>query len=292
MVHGLLDGIVFLKKCTLKGSDETNYMISKGELNGMYGMTVQRIIQILCTELMESGEWEAKEPEDREKELEKFYKNKNSFMPYQWGVFITAYAQVFLFRLGACCRRWLYSDTDSVKGTDWDHDKLDAFNQSIIEMSQKRNIGVVEYKGKTFRLGIAEFDGIYSEFITMGSKRYCYRLKKDASLHLTVAGVPKEGIYCLDDDISNFRKGFIFKNDLTFRRNYRRLNDWQDPHWKMKTEYLFHVGINELTIDGCRIEYGCAIRLTDTEYELDHTIPYDKETGLPLPFEMEDTIYE
>lgn len=283
---------LFFKKCTLKGLDEANYMISKGELNGMYGMTVQRIIQILCTELMESGDWEAKEPEDREKELEKFYRNKNSFMPYQWGVFITAYAQAYLFRLGSCCRRWFYSDTDSVKGTDWDHDKLNAFNQSIIELSQKRNIGVVEYNGKIFRLGIAEFDGIYSEFITMGSKRYCYRLKKDASLHLTVAGVPKEGIYCLDDDISNFRKGFIFKNDLTFRRNYRRSNDWCDPKWKMKTEYLFHDGINELTIDGCRIEYGCAIRLTDTEYELDHTIPYDKETGLPLPFEMEDTVYE
>ena len=159
-------------------------------------------------------------------------------------------------------------------------------------MSQKRNIGVVEYNEKTFRLGIAEFDGIYSEFKTMGSKRYCYRLKKDASLHLTVAGVPKEGIYCLDDDITNFRKGFIFRNDLTFRRNYRRANDWQDPHWKLKTEYIFHDGINEVTIDGCKIEYGCAIRLTDTEYELDHTIPYDKETGLPLPFEMEDTVYE
>lgn len=44
----------------------------------------------------------------------------------------------------------------------------------------------------------------------------------------------------------------------------------------MKTEYLFNDGINKLTIDGCKIEYGCAIRLTDTEYELDHTIPYDQ----------------
>lgn len=281
---------LFFKKCTLKDLDEANYMISKGELNGMYGMTVQRIIQILCTELMESGEWEAKEPEDREKELEKFYKNKNSFMPYQWGVWITAYAQVYLFRLGSCCRKWLYSDTDSVKGTDWDHDKLNAFNQSIVEMSEKRNIGVVEYNKKTFRLGIAEFDGIYDEFKTMGSKRYCYREK--GKLKQTVAGVPKDGVYCLDDNINNFEKGFIYRNSLTYRRNYRRANDWKkEPSWKLKTEYIYKKGINKITVDGCKIEYGCAIRLSDTEYELDHTIPYDKETGLPLPFETKDVLY-
>ena len=283
---------LFFKKCTLKDSDYANYMISKGELNGMYGMTVQKIIQILCTEVMDSGEWRQTEPEDRQEALNKFYNNKNSFMPYQWGVWITAYAQAMLFRLGACCRNWLYSDTDSVKGCNWDYEKLKEFNDNIVKLSENRNIGVVNYDNKVYRLGIADFDGIYSEFKTMGSKRYCYRDSKDGKLHLTVAGVPKEGIHCINDDISNFRKGFIFQNNLTFRRNYRRNNGWQDPKWKMKTEYLFNDGIKEIVIDGCKIEYGCAVRLTDTEYELDHTLPYDKATGMPLPFELENTIYE
>lgn len=99
-------------------------------------------------------------------------------------------------------------------------------------------------------------------------------------------------MYCLDDNINNFEKGFIYRNSLTYRRNYRRAYDWKkDPSWKLKTEYLYNKGINNITVDGCKIEYGCAIRLSDTEYELDHTIPYDKETGLPLPFETKDVLY-
>lgn len=45
-------------------------------------------------------------------------------------------------------------------------------------------------------------------------------------------------------------------------------------------------------IDNSKIEYGCAIRLSDTEYELDHTIPYDPETGLPLKFELDNPVFE
>ena len=167
---------------------------------------------------------------------------------------------------------------------------LKAYNDEIVRISNERNVGLVEYQGQQFRLGIADFDGEYTEFITHGSKRYCYREKGD--LHITVAGVPKDGVYCLDDDITNFRKGFIFRNSKTFRDNFKKVNPDKHPKWKMKTQYLIEPEIKRIELDGSEIEYGCAIRLSDTEYELDHTIPYDEETGLPLKFEMDIPIFD
>lgn len=282
---------LYFNKSTLKHSDPVLYAISKGELNGIYGMMVQRIIQQICEEDFDTATWSSDIPEEKEQEmLDKFYKSKNSFLPFQWGCWVTAYAQENLFKLGACCKKWIYSDTDSVKGLEWDMDKLKIYNDDIIQFSKERGVGLVEYKGEQFRLGIADFDGEYSEFITHGSKRYCYR--DVDGLHITVAGVPKEGVYCLNDDISNFKKGFIFRNSEVFRTNFLKNNPDKVPKWKLKTEYLINTDIKKMTLYGSKIEYGCAIRLSDTEYELDHTIPYDEKTGLPLKFEMDIPIYD
>lgn len=307
---------LYYDKSTLKYSDPVLYMISKGELNGIYGMMVQRIIQQICVENFQTAEWSSEIPEDKEQELlEKFYKSRNAFLPFQWGCWVTSYAQECLYKLGACCKNWFYSDTDSVKGNEWDLKKLKAYNDEIVRISTERKIGLVKYDGKEFRLGIAEFDGEYMEFITHGSKRYCYRkkrsikkkhiksyniyfknaerkLNKKGALRITVAGVPKDGVYCLDNDIRNFRKGFIFRNSEVFRENFKKANPGKMPKWKMKTQYLIEPEIKTIELDGSKIEYGCSIRLSDTEYELDHTIPYDKETGLPLKFEMDIPIFD
>lgn len=282
---------LYFNKSTLKHSDPTLYAISKGELNGIYGMMVQRIIQEICEENFDTANWTSDIPEDKEQELlERFYKSKNSFLPFQWGCWVTAYAQENLYKLGACCKKWFYSDTDSVKGCEWDMTKLKNYNDEIIQISKERGVGLVEYKGEQFILGIADFDGEYSEFITHGSKRYCYR--DIDGLHITVAGVPKDGVYCLNDDITNFKKGFIFRNSKLYRYNFKKYNPDKVPKWKLKTEYLINTDIKNMTLYGSKIEYGCAIRLSDTEYELDHTIPYDETTGLPLKFEIDTPIYD
>lgn len=306
---------LYFNKSTLKHADPVLYMISKGELNGVYGMMVQKIIQQIFEEDFENGEWSNKLTEDKEQELlEKFYRSRNSFLPYQFGVWVTAYAQRELFKLGKCCKVWIYSDTDSVKGYDWDMDALKAYNDEIIRISEERKLGLVEYNGEKFRLGIADFDGEYLEFKTMGSKRYCFREKREIKrkhiksykinykkarkinkkgvLKITVAGVPKDGIYCLDDDINNFSKGFIFRNNRTFKRNFKKFNPDAEPKWKLKTEYIYVKGVKKMQIEESKIEYGCSIRLSDTEYELDHTIPYDSETGLPLKFELDNPVFE
>lgn len=281
---------LFMHKTTLKHSDPVLYMISKGELNGIYGMMVQKMIQDNFEENFETGEWTNTLTEEQYTELlQKFYKSKNSFLPYQWGVWVTAYAQAELFELGKCCSEWIYSDTDSVKGFGWDKSKLSEYNDKIRKKSEERNMGTVTFNNENYTLGIAEFDGLYTEFKTMGSKRYCYR--EDGTLKQTVAGVPKDGVFCLDNDINNFQKGMIYRNDETFQRNFKKANPDVEIHWKLRTEYLYNQEINKIVVDESEIEYGCAIRLTDTEYELDHTIPYDKETGLPVPFETCEILY-
>lgn len=281
---------LYRNKSTLKHADPVLYMISKGELNGIYGMMVQRIIQEECIEDFQTGVWNAYISEDKEHEqLDKFYKSRRSFLPYQWGVWCTAYAQRNLYALGSCCNKWIYSDTDSVKGFEWDQTKLDKYNQKIIEKSENRKLGLVEHNGEQFRLGLADFDGEYERFITMGSKRYAYI--EDGKLHITVAGVPKDGIFCMND-IYDFHRGFKFQNSKLFQENFKKANPTKEPKWKMKTEYINIEGIQKIEINGSKIEYGSSIRLSDTEYELDHTIPYDPETGLPIDFEMDLVIYD
>lgn len=258
---------LYYNKCTLKGVDDVLYMLSKGMLNSLYGMCVQKCVRDEISENFESGEWNVyKTIRDDEKTcnaLERFYKNRNKYLPYQWGVWVTAYAQRNLFRLGECCNEWYYSDTDSCKGCGWDYEKLDAYNNAIRQRSADRNVGTVEYNDHVYTLGIAEFDGRYSEFKTLGSKRYCYR--EHDELHITVAGVPKSGVKSLDDDISNFRKGLIFSNT-----------------GKTASTYIEVQGIHTIQIDDEVIEYGSAIRLDEVDYNLDMTQMYDILTGLPL----------
>ena len=264
---------LYTHKCTLKNTDPVLYMISKNELNGIYGMCVQKIIREVLEEDYTTGEWTKNTSKTDEEWIEKFYKSWKSFLPYQWGVWVTAYAQRNLFKLGRCCEIWIYSDTDSVKGYKWNEQKLREYNENIRKKSEERGLGRVDYKGKTYILGIADDDGEFIEFKTMGSKRYAYR-DIDGELHLTVAGVPKkEGLQCLHGSLREFKRGKIFRNEGFAK-------------WKMRPEYINNDGIKVLHLMGSDIEYSSGIILHETEYELDHTIPYDKETGMPCDFEI------
>lgn len=96
---------LFEHKNTLKYADSVLYMISKGELNGIYGMMVQKMIQSMFEEDYETGLWtDVLAESEYEEKLQKYYKSRNSFLPYQWGVWVTAYAQAELFELGKCCK--------------------------------------------------------------------------------------------------------------------------------------------------------------------------------------------
>lgn len=257
---------LFRNKTTQKGKDDILYMLSKGMLNALYGMSVQKIVRDDVKENFAVGEWivdrTKRDKEKAEEQLTAFYKNRKKYLPYQWGVWVTAYAQAELYKLGSFCGTWLYSDTDSVKGKEWDVVGLEAYNNDIRHQAEKREYGTIEYNGKTYTLGVAEFDGQYDEFVTLGSKRYCYR--DSNGLHITVAGVPKIGVEELRNDIHNFRQSMVFRNTN-----------------KKASVYIQTDGIKTITIGDETIEYGCAVRLDPVDYTLDQTVQYDKTTGLP-----------
>ena len=48
-----------------------------------------------------------------------------------------------------------------------------------------------------------------------------YRSKVDGKLHLTVSGINKEAVSCLNDDIENFNEDTVFdKDDDDVKKNY------------------------------------------------------------------------
>lgn len=281
---------LFYNKCTLKDTDKINYSISKSYINAMYGMIAQKILREINEEDYDKCEWS--HSIQNEEDFDKYYSNPSSFLPYQWAIWVTAYAQHNLFELGSCCKHWIYSDTDSCKGFGWNFEKVKKYNKKIEEKAIKRGYGIVNYNGMKYVIGQADDetnDYLITEFITLGCKRYCYRQtekKKDGTiipdvLHLTVAGVPKDAVTELKNDIDNFGKGFIFHSVINDMKDYKGSN-------KRRPEYHINNDDNYITVLGETVKYGSYIILKPVDYILDQTVQFDEETGLPFKYDFTD----
>ena len=119
-----------------------------------------------------------------------------AFLPYAWGLYVTAYARDRLFKLLECCRLPLYCDTDSGKGCDWDHDKLDKLNAVIERKSRDAGFVALDRKGREHVIGV--FENELDEnvkcvrFSALHAKCYGYELSEDGGmpeLHTVIAGV-------------------------------------------------------------------------------------------------------
>ena len=237
-------------KCTMKpikDRDPVGYALAKSRVNLLYGLCVQKNIRENYLEVIEPGEYKVNAEgltdhfesgeyridfdKDPKEMYEKFVRNRNSILGYYIGCYCTAYAFRNLFLLGSCVKRfykktgelaypphWFYSDTDSCYSDEWDMDKIKEYNQRCRDLLLKNNYGPVKVGKKEYWLGVAEIDpddSVYSEFCVLGAKRYAGRSAADGKLHITVAGVPKQGAVCLDDDLHNFTSSFIFDGKKT-----------------------------------------------------------------------------
>lgn len=249
---------LFVDKTKLKGEDPVLYMLSKAKLNAAsYGMMAQHPVRKEIVQDYKTGEYNVNEEKDLKEEYEKFLKRHGSILNYAWGCWITSIAQENLHRLGACCEYWIYSDTDSVYGMGWDEDKLNAYNEECKEKLIKAGYGPVKHNNRDYWLGVAEFDGEYSEFRTVGAKRYCGRSTEDGELHITVAGVPKKnGAKCLNDDISHFTSGMIFDGKTTGKKTHFYL------HSDIYTDEKGNITADSIDLEPC--DY-----LLQSEYEFD-----------------------
>lgn len=223
-------------KTTLKDGPETEteeelairiskYIESKQFINSIYGVSVTKVVTDTIM-FLESG-WK-KIPLDEDGFKEQIYstKEETTFLSYQLGIWVTAWARFNLWSIILPLDRYvLYGDTDSLF-------LREGFDISVIEEYNKKNElrqeDVVNYyqtynkeltldmyrpktfKGKVKPLGKFEEEEMALDFRTLGAKRYvlkCLVPKKDEEgnvievdgkpvmveeIQCTIAGLPKE----------------------------------------------------------------------------------------------------
>lgn len=249
--------------------DAVAYSLAKSIVNSLYGMCVQKPCKEEIIENYQTGEYKT-ESGHYDELYEKYLKNRNSILLYSTGVWVTSYAFRNLFKLGACCKMWLYSDTDSCYGKNWDFEKVEKYNNWCKDLLRSNNYGAVMRKGKENWLGVVDIEK-HDKFKTMGAKRYC--VEDEGELKITVAGVPKKtGARCLNGDIDNFAEGLIFSGNITGKQTHN---------------YFF---IDDIYIDEEGNETGDSIDLSPCDYLLSKVDVFDWEALFEEDIEIQ--IYE
>lgn len=264
---------LFTEKTKLKDGDAVLYAIAKSRLNSLYGMCVQRPVKEELEENYETGEYTINEEFNAEYVYNKYIKNPNTILPYQWGVWCTAYAFYNLHQMGKCIDGiWLYSDTDSCYGTNWNKEKVNAYNENCKNLLRSNGYGAVLHNNREYWLGIIEHEegkDDYTEFRVMGAKRYAGRCVADNKIHITVAGVPKKGSKCLNDNLDNFCTGAVFSGAVTGKKTHT---------------YLY---VDDIYIDEEGNETADSVDLSECDYELDSVEWQDWQKFLEEEIEIE-----
>ena len=219
---------LYKNKTSLKGVEgkETIYKRDKAMLNSLYGMAVTNPLK---QSAQFDGVWSTADFSDDfiKSKLADMKKSYSTLMYFACGCWVTAYARRdianILLSSHKMDRDVIYCDTDSIflKNREEHQDIFLTYNNAMVE----KYISVVERypddlelsdfmpadrKGVLHPMGFFEFDKLATEYIALGAKKYCYRDAESGKLKITVAGVSKKGVSALQDDITKFRKGFIW----------------------------------------------------------------------------------
>lgn len=252
----------FTNKTMLKNIEgkEYEYMKSKNMLNSTFGMMVTSIDHSEVTYDANTMKWGEIEP-NLVSALEQFYKSRNNFLSYQWGVFVTANSrlrlQKMLKKVGGDV---VYTDTDSIKFVNKKHIKeFEELNNELIKQAETNDIqAFVDRDGERFYLGTWDNDGNYLRYKTLGSKKYCYeKMKKGKKVfEITVSGMSKKKGAERVGNIDNFEIG---KTYTDVGRTTSWYND-EKPH--------------KITINGDTFTSASNIGILDTTYTLGVTNEY------------------
>lgn len=210
----------YTDKTELKGivEQELFYNLQKALLNAGYGMMVQSPVKqsLIFTESAENV-YTIDESVSRETLLNNY--NRTAFLPFQWGVWVTAWARLRLKEgINIVGDRYLYSDTDSVKYIKVRGDNIDElFNRYNIERKEQsisNTAYATDRHSITHYMGVFEYEDTYTEFRTLGAKKYVYRTE-DGRLHATIAGVNKK---IAPEELEEHGGTEVFRLGFTFFR--------------------------------------------------------------------------
>ena len=189
----------YRRKTELKGDDSQKYMYnkSKAKLNAIYGMMATAPIRIPLVYSPEEKDFSY----DLEKPVSEMFEEqrKNYWLPYQFGIWVTALARRELFYGVANVSMadhperdgfadFVYCDTDSVKF--FGDVDFTEYNNQKIQNSTRNGAYAVDRKGKTHYMGVFEQEHDYSEFKHIGAKKYAGVV--NGRLEVTIAGVNKK----------------------------------------------------------------------------------------------------
>lgn len=251
------------------------YNKCKNKLNGIFGMLFTDPVRATIIE-NDDYSWEEEkiniflENDENDSVIEAalndFYKHRNNFVNFAWGVWTTSHARAHLHRLIDIATSdggmGVYWDTDSIKGFMLNHDAIERKNKEIIEECINSD-AYYKYEDKCYYLGIYEKENPMNRFITMGAKKYAYEDAK-GKLHLTLSGVNKAKGATELGKIENFRTGFVFKDAASMKMYYNDNN------------------LGKININGEEITIGTSCSLLPNTYTLGLSDDYEK-----LLYEME-----
>lgn len=192
---------LYQDKTTLKDVEgyETEYLLSKGMLNSIYGMAVTDIVK--DNDIYQAGVW-LTEPVEIDDEIKEYNEKKTRFLYYPWGIWVTAYARRNLWSgILAMGNDYVYADTDSIKMLNYEKHLpyINAYN----DRTEKKMLKACKHHqldaslldpptkhGERKMLGAWDYEGTYSRFKTLGAKRYL--VEENGKLKITVAGLSKQ----------------------------------------------------------------------------------------------------
>lgn len=203
------------------------YSIEKSKFNSLYGMCVTNTIKDDC--VFKDGEWTLSVLSNFDiiDKLNNEY--KKGFLSFAYGVWVTSYARYNLLSNVKLLDEYVvYCDTDSIKLVDgYDINVIYNYNKSVDDKISKvanfydidiNRFSPIDCDGIPHKIGLFDKDGEYLYFKTLGAKKYSYVDKAKKELHITVAGVPKEGVAALKNDINNFNDNLFFNASDTGKK--------------------------------------------------------------------------
>lgn len=217
---------LYHNKTTLKGVEgsEDLYMQSKQYINSLFGMAVTSIYMADIKYDQFNNIWSMEDVTESKINSYfnslRYYRDKRYFLSYSVGIYVTAIARYRLWELIRHCDiDLLYTDTDSIfyigdYDFSWfDKDITERLENACLETGLDfTKTRPIDSKGNIQPLGILSDEPDCIEFRTLGAKKYVER-RTDNKLYLTVSGINKDAVACLNDDINNFDNGFVFDKD-------------------------------------------------------------------------------
>lgn len=171
----------------------------KNGFNAIYGMQATRPIRPEVSYNMFAEDikevWNVKTKFDNMQEkLDDFYKNYNSFMPFQFGLYVTSLAQYELLKIFDIVGQQyvIYGDTDSMfyMSNEKIENKIDEYVQECYDNALKIGAYITVDGKKVLYDGMVKEEETILQFKFLHSKCYGY-ITKENGLQITVAGVAK-----------------------------------------------------------------------------------------------------